>query len=1372
MDAPVEWVDDLHARIRAGRVAYVCGTGVTSAIARPSQTILWKGLLRHGVGHLAAIDSSLQSVAANMTNLLDSADASTNSLLTVAQWIRNEFDGLRPGEFRDWLKKTVGSLELSEDAPAFLALTNAPILTSNYDGLIGSMSGRNIIEWTDNGHLDQYFDEVSKYVYHLHGHWDTPDSVIMASTDYQRLLTAGGIGRVFEQIAGSYTLVFLGYGAGMQDPNYAAFLNWFGKNFGETVRAAYLLCRSEDYPTRGVDANGLRYIAYGDKFEDLWEYLEKLSPPKASVPPPVNSEDFDDVNHESTTGQVLAPLPRSVRDEAYRQVGPEASWNKFQEDVLVAEESLTRSGGGALVAAVTGTGKTTLSRLAMNLAVAQNSAAMMLVPTKALVAQELREWDTWITAWLADERQIRVYPSSRDYPESDAPVSRARFEVAIAIYEKVAGYLAAGHATLGKTSLLIVDELQTLVEDGDRARKLEALLTMVHLLPGDRRPGIVGLSATLSRESTDALRSWLKVPQGNFLTSVERPIPLDTYVVDARRMRVQRDSHLIALGENREDLPASEEFAHDLQIGEFAQKLGLKGIANAPIGVALIVKLLKEDPERRIIAFAPGRTAAEEIAGAIQRELDGALGKYDRKGSPWRVGRFANSVPDDAETRHDQIQHSDLPMSVNAIRGLRTGVAYHTARLPAQLRRLLEDEFRSSDGLLRVLVATNTLAQGVNLPADAVVSFSVTTYGQDRLPLLSTAAELDNKAGRAGRRGLAARDRGEFYILVPTVRDLQDVSNLTAASVKKLATTEGVLEKYVLSGQRTPRVTGRIRDMDDVALLTLQVLCSDGFGRRKEALEGRVGVVIQNLLAAQEEEPNLPTAAAVIERLRELKILTSEDQEKTRVTRLGLALGRSALRLGSAYVLEQLGRLATAGAGDIDLLFNAFRSAEIEEVSAWVGMPSVEARHKPSIKEKLTTYAMAYCAEGRERRGYCAAYFNKVRHPLVAEWVNEGQAVISPELRELLVRDVEQIDDREATALLRALVAFEWGRGVPFDELKARISSALTSDEDQRGHRPVEIKVHYSDVEQLCEQVAGVVRGAAEVSFSESHDWSVRISSLALRTEVGLPSWLAPIARLRHPLLHRNRLARLWKEQPVQDHLSEILELAPLKDVKGITEQQRLELKELLDLKESEDRLYRHRVAQIWANELVPGLDGATYEEFGEELEAVAKADDYLGLIAELAVGLGVETEDLPTPPGFLGTVWRAELWSVAIAIPEVELGEKEVLEIAEIDALIMLRTRLRPSAMGVLAKQPTMARFVRPEVLLELVAKLSQSRGAALDPAEVVERLAQLRVSVLDAESVSLSVDSPAGPPPFVGRAPEVPPGVLPQVAFEGNAD
>ena len=90
---------------------------------------------------------------------------------------------------------------------------------------------------------------------------------------------------------------------------------------------------------------------------------------------------------------------------------------------------------------------------------------------------------------------------------------------------------------------------------------------------------------------------------------------------------------------------------------------------------------------------------------------------------------------------------------------LKRGIAIHHGRLPDALRKSVEDDFRHRR--YRVVVATNTLAQGVNLPVRTVIVHSAwRTYAdetRERLP----ARDYWNIAGRAGR----AREETEGSVI-------------------------------------------------------------------------------------------------------------------------------------------------------------------------------------------------------------------------------------------------------------------------------------------------------------------------------------------------------------------------------------------------------------------------------------------------------------------------------------------------------------------------------------------------------------------------------------------------------------------------------
>jgi replicative superfamily II helicase len=84
-------------------------------------------------------------------------------------------------------------------------------------------------------------------------------------------------------------------------------------------------------------------------------------------------------------------------------------------------------------------------------------------------------------------------------------------------------------------------------------------------------------------------------------------------------------------------------------------------------------------------------------------------------------------------------------------------VAFHNADRNMENREKIENDFKH--GKLDVLIATSTLAYGVNLPARRVV-----VYGVTRGPSDVHAIDIHQECGRAGRKGLD--EKGDAYIFI------------------------------------------------------------------------------------------------------------------------------------------------------------------------------------------------------------------------------------------------------------------------------------------------------------------------------------------------------------------------------------------------------------------------------------------------------------------------------------------------------------------------------------------------------------------------------------------------------------------------------
>jgi len=117
---------------------------------------------------------------------------------------------------------------------------------------------------------------------------------------------------------------------------------------------------------------------------------------------------------------------------------------------------------------------------------------------------------------------------------------------------------------------------------------------------------------------------------------------------------------------------------------------------------------------------------------------------------------------------------------------------FHSADLAAGKRKSLEKEFK--DGSLRLLVATSTLAAGVNLPARRVIIAGVVRGSQ-----LVEKSEIFQMIGRSGRKGID--DQGDAYIFFPDnkislANEYKKVDNISS----KLFLINDDLEYHKLAG--------------------------------------------------------------------------------------------------------------------------------------------------------------------------------------------------------------------------------------------------------------------------------------------------------------------------------------------------------------------------------------------------------------------------------------------------------------------------------------------------------------------------------------------------------------------------------------------
>ncbi len=310
---------------------------------------------------------------------------------------------------------------------------------------------------------------------------------------------------------------------------------------------------------------------------------------------------------------------------------------------------------------------------------------------------------------------VRVAESTGDFDEVDAKLHR--YDIVISTSEKADSLLRHRTKWLDQLSVVVADEVH-LMNDPDRGPTLEVTLVKFRTFnPGAQ---LIALSATI--KNAGELAEWL---DAELVTSDWRPVPL--------KEGVYSDGEVFFTDNSR-------------------RKLGDDTPVNAIVRDTLA-------SGGQCLVFVNSRKSSESQAAA--------LGPLVRKMIPDRLDALAKAAD-------RLVGEQDEPTTMGARLGrcIKGGCAFHHAGLTSAQRRAVEASFRS--GQLGCIVATPTLAAGINLPARTVVVRDVRRFDSElgfaSIPVL----EVKQMCGRAGRPRfdpygeaiLIARDQEERSLLM------------------------------------------------------------------------------------------------------------------------------------------------------------------------------------------------------------------------------------------------------------------------------------------------------------------------------------------------------------------------------------------------------------------------------------------------------------------------------------------------------------------------------------------------------------------------------------------------------------------------------
>jgi tetratricopeptide (TPR) repeat protein len=282
-------LDDLQQQIDAGQVVAIVGAGVSVGATKGNPVASWQGLLHHGVDRCRELPTAGLSDASakSLHEQIDSDDL--DLMLAAAEVISRKLGAPGGGEWRRWLRETVGQLRTEQrgviEALRDLGIT---IATTNYDGLIEEVAGLPPVTWRDGAIVERVLRGEENGVLHLHGFWKDPESVVLGVRDYEKVLGDVHAQTMQRAMRSLNTLLFVGCGEGLADPNFGALLRWSEGVFaGSEYRHFRLALDGEvgDLQKKHPPEQRIFVLGYGADHGKLANYLRALRPSSKAAAP-------------------------------------------------------------------------------------------------------------------------------------------------------------------------------------------------------------------------------------------------------------------------------------------------------------------------------------------------------------------------------------------------------------------------------------------------------------------------------------------------------------------------------------------------------------------------------------------------------------------------------------------------------------------------------------------------------------------------------------------------------------------------------------------------------------------------------------------------------------------------------------------------------------------------------------------------------------------------------------------------------------------------------------------------------------------------------------------------------------------------------
>ncbi len=397
-------------------------------------------------------------------------------------------------------------------------------------------------------------------------------------------------------------------------------------------------------------------------------------------------------------------------------------------------------GESMLITTPTASGKTLIALLAAANVISKSLGKVVyLTPLRALASEKYKEFK--VLESIKDGCKVTI--STGDYDSSGEELNDS--DIIVLTYEKMDSLFRHKARWIDDIVLYVFDEVHML-SDRERGSTIEIILTRA--LSKDVQ--IIALSATI--ENATEIASWLRCK-----------------LVDTR----WRPTRLLEGVYSHGVIYYNDGSKRSVQVSRY--------------GAAVDIALDTVNDGAQVLIFVESRKRALSLAKQTSEALKSKNSSESKDVRRDRVSSYIKALLEDDE--------SELARTLAGVMSSLT--AFHHAGLSPHARGVVEDAFR--DGTIKVLVATPTLAAGVNLPARRVVISSLTRYDYEQgCSSRINVNEYKQMCGRAGRPRYD--EYGEAIIISNNVEEAFDqYINAELEPIRSTLRDDRVLRRHILA---------------------------------------------------------------------------------------------------------------------------------------------------------------------------------------------------------------------------------------------------------------------------------------------------------------------------------------------------------------------------------------------------------------------------------------------------------------------------------------------------------------------------------------------------------------------------------------------